>query len=160
MGSMALSLANLNVKGLKDPSKGACLLGELLNLSVDVPSVQETHFTCAADCQVLENNYVILSGYSSCSSIGVSLFIGCSLNTDVNLVLADDVGCLVVTKVAVKSFEFKVAMVYAPNLAAQRVPFFWWLAPFLNDPKQMVLVGDWNAILDPKIGKVGMGARG
>ena len=31
------------------------------------------------------------------------------------------------------------------------------LAPFLDDSKRLVLMGDWNAILDPKIDKVGRG---
>ena len=53
MGLMTLSLATLNVRGLRDSSKCARLLGELKNLGVDVVAVQKTHFTCGADCQVL-----------------------------------------------------------------------------------------------------------
>ena len=49
-------------------------------------------------------------------------------------------------------------MVYAPNIAAERVPFFRRLAPFLDDTKRLVLMGDWNATLDPNIDKVGRGA--
>ena len=62
--------------------------------------------------------------------------------------------------VAVKSFEFRVAISYTPNIAAEEVFFFRQLAPFLDDPKRIVLVGDWNAILDPKIDRIGRGARG
>ena len=61
--------------------------------------------------------------------------------------------------VAVKSFKFRLVAVYAPNIAVERVSFFRRLAPFLDDTKQLVLMGDWNAILDPKIDKVGRGAR-
>ena len=50
MGLMTLNLATLNVRGLRDPCKCTCLLGELKTLSVDVTAVQETHFTCGADC--------------------------------------------------------------------------------------------------------------
>ena len=71
---------------------------------VNVAAVQEAHFTCAADCRVLEDDYVVLSAYSSRSSVGASLLIGCSLNADVNLVIADDGGRLFVADVAVKSF--------------------------------------------------------
>ena len=49
-------------------------------------------------------------------------------------------------------------MVYAPTIAAERASFFRRLAPFLDDSKRPVLMGDWNAILDPKIDKVGWGA--
>ena len=47
MGLMALNLATLNARGLSDPSKCARLLGELLNLSVDV----------AANYRALEDDY-------------------------------------------------------------------------------------------------------
>ena len=46
-------------------------------------------------------------------------------------------------------------MVYAPNTNEKRVSFFHRL---LDDLKRLVLMGDWNVILDPKIDKVGWGA--
>ena len=49
--------------------------------------------------------------------------------------------------------------VYALNIAAERVSFFRRLAPFLDYPKRLILVGDKNVTLDPKIEKVGCGAR-
>ena len=62
--------------------------------------------------------------------------------------------------VAVKSFEFQVFAVYAPNTAVERVSLFRLLAPFLDNLKRIVCVGDWNAILDPKIDRAESGARG
>ena len=115
---MALNLATLNARGLGNPSMCACLIGKLSNLSVHVTAVQETHFTYAADCQVLEEDYVVFSVYGSHSSVGVTLLIGHSLNADVNLVLADDGAQLVVINVAVKSFKFQLA---AANIAAEKV---------------------------------------
>ena len=134
MGLTPLNLATLNARGLRDPSKCAHLPGEISNLSVNVPEVQETHFASAADCRVLENDYVVLSAYGNRSSVGVSLLIGCSLNADVNLVLADDGGRLVMADVAVKSFEFRVVALYAPNIAVERVSFFWRLNMGLPGP--------------------------
>ena len=122
MGLMALNLATLNARGLREPSKCACQLGELSNLKVDVAAVQETHFICAANCRVLENDFVVLSAFSSHNSVIVSLLVGCSLNADVNIVFADDGGRLVVADVALKSF--KVGAVYAPNIVAEGVSFF------------------------------------
>ena len=60
--------------------------------------------------------------------------------------------------VAGKSFRFRLVLVYAPNTTVGRVSFFCRLAPFLDDSKRLLLMGDWNAILDPKIHKVGRGA--
>ena len=67
-------------------------------------------------------------------------------------------GRLVEADVAIKSFKFRVVAVYAPNIVVERTSFFRGLAPLLDDSKRLVLMGNWNAILDPKIDKVRRGA--
>ena len=62
--------------------------------------------------------------------------------------------------IAVKTFEFWVVVVYAPSGFGERRTFSRWLEPFLDDSKLLVLIGDWNAILDPKLDKGGWGACG
>ena len=42
----------------------------------------------------------------------------------------------------------------------RRLPFFLQLAPFQDNSKRLVLMGDWSAILDPKIDRVRLGASG
>ena len=73
MGLMALNLATLNVNRLSDPGKCTRLLGELKNFGVDAAAVQETHFTCSADCHVLESDFNVFSAHGSRTSMGVSL---------------------------------------------------------------------------------------
>ena len=116
------------------------------------------------DYQVLKNDYVVLLASVSRSSVGVSLLIGRSLIADVNLVLADDRGRLLVADVAIKSFEFLVVAVYMPNIAAGRVYFFRRLAPFLDNPKRIAnrpsLVGNWKfniSLLTLRYGTSGTG---
>ena len=87
---MAINLASLNVRGLRDSSKCARLLGELKKLCVDAAGVQETHFTCDADCRVLENDFNVFSAYGSYVSAGVSLLVGRRLDADVDVVFAGD----------------------------------------------------------------------
>ena len=103
---MALNVASLNVRGLRDSSKCARLLGELKNIRVDVAAVQETHFTCDADCRVLVNDFNVFSAYGSRASAGVSLLVGRSLDADVDVVFAGDGGRLVV---ADETFHGKVS---------------------------------------------------
>ena len=62
---------------------------------------------------------------------------------------------LTVVDVAIKSFT-----VYAPNITVEKRSFFRRLGPFLDDPKQLVLTGDWNASLELKIDKDRRRARG
>ena len=154
---MTLNLDTLNVKGLRDSIKCARLLAVLKNRRVNVTAVQETHFLCAADCRVLENDFNVFSAYGSRTNVGVSLLVGLGLDADVNVVFEGDEGRLVEADVAVKSFEFRLVAVYAPNIAAERVSFFRRLAPFLDDSKRLALMSDWNTILDPNIDKVGRG---
>ena len=123
---------------------------------MEVAAVQETHFTCKADCWVLENDFVVYSAFSSHLSAEVSLLI----DAIVNIVFAGDEGQLLVTDVAVKTFEFRIAAVYVPCSATERHPFFQRLGSFLDALKRTVLVGDWNAILDPKIDRASRGASG
>ena len=151
---MDLNVASLNAK------KCAHLLAELSNLCVDVAAVQETHFTCEADCWVLEDDFVIYSAFGSRLSAGISLLVGRSLDAIVNIVFAGDGGRLLVADVAVETFEFRIAAVHAPSSTAERRPFLRRLGSFLDASKRTVLVGDWNAILDPKIERAGRGACG
>ena len=113
----------LNVRGLRDSSKCARLLGELKSLSVHIVAVQETHFICTVDCRVLEGNFNIFSAYGSRSSAGVSLIDGHTLDVDVDI-FAGDGGWLVVADVAVKSFKFRLVIVYVPNIVVERASFF------------------------------------
>ena len=147
------------MRGVRDPGKRTRLLGELKTLGVDVAAVQETYFTCSADCRVLESDCNVFSAYGSRTGVGVSLLVGRGLDADVDVVFAGDGGRLVVVDVAVKSFKFRLVAVCASSIAAEGVSFFRRLAPFLDVTKRLVLMGDWNAILDPKMDRVGRGAR-
>ena len=62
---MILNVASLSARGLRGPSKCSCLLGELPNHCVNVAAVQETHFTYAGECEVLEDDFVDFSAFGS-----------------------------------------------------------------------------------------------
>ena len=83
----------------------------------------------------LENDFVVYSAFGSRLSTGVSLLVERSLDAIVNVVFAGDGGRLVVADVAVKTFEFRIAVVYAPNIAAERRVFFRRLGSFLDASK-------------------------
>ena len=108
------------MRGLRDPSKFLGLLGELLNLGVDVAAMQETHFICVVTVGYWKAILSFFSVFGSCCSTGVSLLVGCNLNANVNIVFAGDEGQLVVADMAVKTFEFRVVVAYAPNIDGER----------------------------------------
>ena len=85
----------------------------------------ESGYHCsAADCRVQENDFNVFSAYGSRTSVGVCLLVERSLDADINVVFAGDWGRLIVADVVVKSFEFRLVVVYAPNIAAERASFF------------------------------------
>ena len=94
MGLMALNLATLNLRGLRDSSKYARLLGELKMLRMNVTAVQESHFLSAADCRILERDLNVFSAYGTRSSAGLCLFVGRSLDADVDVFAGDGTGWL------------------------------------------------------------------
>ena len=69
-------------------------------------------------------------------------------------------GRLLVADVAVKTFKFRIAAVHVPSSTAERRSFLRRLGSFLDASKRTVLVGDWNAILDPNLDRAGRGASG
>ena len=114
----------------------------LVNIGVHVATVQATHFVCAADEQVLGNDFIVLLAFGGRCSAGISLLIGRSLNVDVGLVFVGDRDRLIVADVDAKSFALRVVAVYAPNSAGERRSFYRRLDPFLGDLKRIILV--WN----------------
>ena len=78
----------------------------------------------------------VFSACGSRSSAGFYLLVGRSLDTNVNVVFAGDGDRL--AYVAVKSFDLRLVVVYAPNIAVERVSLFCRLAPFLDDSKRLV----------------------
>ena len=73
---------------------------------------------------MLENDFNVFSAYGCRTSVGVSLPVRRSFGADVNVVFAVDGDLLVVADVAIKSFEFRLVVVYAPDIAAGRFSFF------------------------------------
>lgn len=59
----------------------------------------------------------------------------------------------------VKSGLFWLVEVYAPNDQMEIILFFRQLRKFLVDSARLVLIGDWNVIMDPKLNRV-RGASG
>ena len=68
------------------------------------------------------------------------------------LMLTGDRCRLVVADVAIESFKFRLVVVCAQYRCGEDFLF-------TNDTKRLVLMDDWNAILDPKIDKFGRRAR-
>ena len=118
--------ASLNVRGLRDPSMCVHLFGELSNLCMDVTAVQETHFIVTCWGTSFKHSAAVAALESLCKSDAALMRL---LILSLLMTGAD---------VAVKSFEFRVAVVYGTNIIGERCSFSRQLAPFLDDSKWLI----------------------
>ena len=109
----------------------------------------------------------LFSAYSSSCNARVSLLVQRNL-TIVSLIFADDEVCLLVFNVAVKSLEFRVAAVFASNIAGE-FPFFfffffffffsfegWRCSSTTRNGYFLWVIGIWS--LTPRSGREGVKA--
>ena len=89
---MSLNLATFNVRGIRCRSKAARVVRDLVSLKVDIAAIQETHFVCDGDCQVMVNDYDVYSAYGNTYSRGISLLVSRTLSASVNVVHAGEDG--------------------------------------------------------------------
>ena len=157
---MAINIASLNARGLRDSSCAARVLRSLIDFQLDVVALQETHFASSLDERVFRNHFDVFSSYGIPSGRGVSLLIRQSLEAVVNVVFRDDEGRLLVADLKIDEKQFRIVIVHAPCNTRKRRNFLTTLEPYLTDPKRTISVGDWNSILDPEIDRAGKGNGG
>ena len=90
---------------------------------------------------------------------GVAVLFRKGLDLEVWTIFLDPNGKLVVLDVRnSEGSAFRLVAVYAPT-GAGRPDFFGRLEPFLGTSRSLVLVGDWNGILDARWDCVGLADR-
>lgn len=148
--SMHLNFLTLNVQGFKNVAKQTEVIAYARNLSVDFLCLQGTHFTCKADVVEFETRFRVLCFFSfgTTRSCGTGIILlrphrithyFCTYDTD---------GLVASLDVVVGGQAFRVINVYAPARITALCHFFASLDSFLLTPKPVVLLGDFNCVLD------------
>ena len=91
------------------------------------------------------------SAYFDGRSRGVTWLISRRLDTTCALVLSDPADRLCVLDVTIKDKAFRLIGVYGPNATSDLSAFFRRIEPYVTPSKRVILVGDWNAVLDPNL---------
>ena len=92
-----------------------------------------------------------LSAYFDGSSRGVTWLVSRRLDATCALVLSDPAGRLCVLDVTIKDKAFRLIGVLGPNATSELPAFFRRIKPYVIPSKRVILVGDWNAVLDPNL---------
>ena len=74
------------------------------------------------------------------------------------LILLDPAGRLCVLDVTIKDKAFRLIGVYRTNATRELPTFFRRIKPYVIPSKQVILAGDWNAILDPNLDREAINA--
>ena len=151
MFMMDLRLASINGRGLRSDSKRSQLLLYLQRRGIDICCLQETHFDSNFYEGILARGYLSFSACFDGRSRGVTWLVSRSLDASCALVLSDPAGRLCVLDVTIKDKAFRLIGVYGPNVTSELPPFFRRIEPYIVPSKRVILVGDWNAVLDPNL---------
>ena len=148
---MDLRLASLNGRGLRSDSKRSQLLLYLQRRGIDICCLQETHFDSNFYEGILAKDYLSFSACFDSRSRGVTWLVSRRLDASCTLVLSDPAGRLCVLDVTIKDKAFRLIGVYGPNATSELPAFFRRIEPYVVPSKRVILVGDWNAVLDPNL---------
>ena len=113
--------------------------------------LQETHFDSNFHEGILSRDYLSFSANFDGRSRGVTWLISRHLDASCALVLSDPAGRLCVLDVTIKDKAFRLIGVYGPNVTSELPAFFRRIEPYVVPSKRVILVGDWNAVLDPNL---------
>ena len=91
------------------------------------------------------------SAYFDGGSRDVTWLISRHLDATCALVLSDPAGRLCVLDITIKDKAFRQIGVYGPNVTSELPAFFRRIEPYVVLSKRVILVGDWNAVLDPNL---------
>ena len=154
---MALSVITLNANGLRGVDKRSGLLQWLRSLPaiVDVVCLQECHVSSQDECQ----SWFRSSGFSSAVSPGSVRSCGIIVLYRPLLSLVnswcDSDGRFLLVEFSFRETVFRVCSVYAPNRNPARDLFLDDLSPKIDPSIPTILAGDFNAVFDRLLDRVG-----
>ncbi len=155
---MAIRVGCLNVRGLGSAWKQGHLLNDLRSLNMDVVAITETRISDTRALAPIFDDFEVHASLSrrEMGGGGVAVFFRKSLGLEVRKIFLDPDGKLVVLDVdGSEGAAFRLVAVYAPT-GAGRPDFFRRLEPFLGTSRSLVVLGDFNGILDARWDCVGL----
>jgi len=158
--SFHIKLASLNVRGIGDSKKRCNIFDWLHKQQYDVVFLQETHCikTVEKRWSTEWGNMAYFCNGTSASA-GVAILFSKHLNVQIQNVLSDNEGRILILDTIIDGNSFKFINVYAPTRdhKDEQNIFITELKKLLIDinPDNVVMGGDFNTILNPKLDKKG-----
>ena len=151
-----LTIATLNVNGLRNPSKRFALNRFLCSLHVDIVGVQETHSATDVEAQEYSKDfpsYDILCNLGTSQQNGVAILFSKRAHSELSCTGRDNDGRLISASVRIEGSVYHITCVYSPCASVDRVQFLRSRVEPLVVQSNHWILGDFNAVMDPRLDK-------
>ena len=148
----ALSIASLNVRGMRDQAGRRRLYKYLKNLSYDVYLLQETHSTITdSKLWTMQWNGHCVWSHGSNLSRGTAILFNTGISCEISNNEIDKDGRYIILEVQLKGTSITLCSVYAPNTDSP--DFFTDLLKHIDkmDYPDVIIGGDFNLVLDENL---------
>ena len=152
---MTVSIAPLNINGLRDVNKRLGFLRWLSHFSLDIVCLQETHSLSTHEV----SSWFSSLGYSAFVSPGTSFGRGTAVLFKASFVLigsfCDVEGLFVTSDFSFRDKVFRVVSLYAPNDYRERNNFLSFVMSNVDPAIHTLLCGDFNSVFDRSLDRCG-----
>ena len=154
------NLLSVNIRGMNDRKKRRNVFRWVKKNKFDICFLQETYSTKDVE-NIWKNEWGgnILFSHGTSNSRGAMILIRPGFDAKIAQVYTDNIGRFLLADVIIQDTKFKLANIYAPNHEDDHVNFYNYLENKLKQytqrEDQIVVGGDFNFILDPKMDRKG-----
>lgn len=157
-----IHILTLNVQGVRDRNKQKRVYEWSKQQKASILFLQETHLTDDT-CRAFDQQFkgLVFHSFGTSNSRGVAILIHSSVCHKVHNVYRDSDGRLLIVNIEVDRVTYSLVNIYAPNYQCDRNRFFKHLSENITQHAQglILLAGDFNEILNPKIDRKNRGNR-
>ena len=159
MGIAGLKVGSLNCNGLGEKNKLQKVLTWLKKKQENILFLQETHSTIEAEDtwkKVWGGDQVYFS-HGASNSTGVAILIKKNENIEVNEIHTICQGRVLLMEITHNKVKYRLVNIYSPNKDDQQFIENVFLETLgRNRDDYLIMAGDWNAVLDNNLDKMGV----
>lgn len=145
-----VSIASINVNGLRNANKRQCILNWFNNKRFDILFLQETHCANAEEAHEWVKDWkgTTIGNYGTHLFRGVSVLISNRVDISILSKKSDNQGRLAIVKIKICDTLIQLVNLYAPNNPTERKQFFADLKQMADESCMNIFAGDFNCVLD------------
>lgn len=146
----SLKIISWNVRGFRTQEKRIKIMNHLTKLRADICFLQETHVTEKelSNIKLIQFEQIFSSTYNS-RQRGVSILINKNIPFVHNSTVTDPDGRFIIINISINQNVFTLVNIYGPN--NEDPSFFHNLFSSITDSTNIILAGDFNTIINPKL---------